>query len=47
MPGRKMGQRGHWYIGRTSMAYAPIQSIVAGQNSQLGDLHSQMGNEGE
>jgi uncharacterized protein YbjQ (UPF0145 family) len=29
------------------MAYAPIQSIVAGQNSQLGDLHSQMGNEVE
>ena len=29
------------------MAYAPIQSIVAGQNAQLGALHNQMGNEVE
>ena len=32
---------------RGSMAYAPIQSIVAGVNSRLGDLHNQMGNEVE
>lgn len=29
------------------MAYAPIQSIVAGVNRQLGDIHNQMGNEVE
>jgi hypothetical protein len=29
------------------MPYAPIQSIVAGRNAQLGDLHNQMGNEVE
>jgi hypothetical protein len=32
---------------RTSMAYAPIQSIVANANAQLGGLHNQMGNEVE
>lgn len=29
------------------MAYAPIQSIVAGVNRQLGDIHNRMGNEVE